>query len=293
MSEFRQKIYDKIAENRPKLGKSSIITYVSCLANLQRKIGDEDKTLAFFDQDDKILKYLKDTEKIQKTTLSALFVLTNNDKYREVMLDQCKVVNDRYTNQVKSQKEQDNWITTDEIKKVYDGLLAKVKQMFKMKMVHHNTMFEYLLVALLGGVAGCAPRRSQDYALMKTRNYDPQKDNYYKAGKMYFHIYKTAKKYGQQVLIVPKEIDGFIKKWVKINSNDYLLFSSNGHHLSSSQITRILNKCFDGKKVSTDLLRHIYLTNLYKDTPALRQMADVAESMSHSINMSLQYVKRD
>jgi hypothetical protein len=106
------------------------------------------------------------------------------------------------------------------------------------------------------------PRRSQDYGLMKIRNYDPKVDNYYKAGKFYFNKYKTAKTYGLQTLDVPKELNTLLKKWVKLNSNDYMLYSTNDNKLSSPQINRILNEAF-GKAISTNMLRHIYLTDRY------------------------------
>ena len=73
--------------------------------------------------------------------------------------------------------------------------------------------------------------------------------------------------------------------------NDYLLYSTNGNRLSSPQITRILNKVF-GKNVSTSMLRHIYLTDVYKDVPALEKMQKLAKSMGHSLETSLEYIKR-
>jgi hypothetical protein len=50
-----------------------------------------------------------------------------------------------------------------------------------------------------------------------------------------------------------------------------MLYSTNGNKLTSPQVTRILNKVFD-KNVSSSMLRHIYLTNKYKDIPALSKM---------------------
>ena len=79
---------------------------------------------------------------------------------------------------------------------------------------------------------------------------------------------------------------------MKLNDTDYLLYSSNKQPLSSPQITRILNKVFDGKKVSTDLLRHIFLTDKYKDVPALSQMDSLAAQMGHSVNQAMLYVKK-
>ena len=153
-----------------------------------------------------------------------------------------------------------------------------------------SVMMEFLLVAFLGGV-NMPPRRSLDYALMKIRNYDTKKDNYYKANKMYFNVYKTDSTYGLQVLDVPKELNVILKKWIKMSKNDYMLYSSNGNKLSSPQITRILNKVFD-KKISTSMLRHIYLTNAYKDVPALNKMETLAQDMGHSVKTAMEYIKR-
>jgi len=61
-------------------------------------------------------------------------------------------------------------------------------------------------------------------------------------------------------------------------------------HLARSVL---LNTIFDGKHISCDMLRHIYLTNLYKDVPALTQMEKTAEDMGHSVGQAMLYIKRD
>jgi hypothetical protein len=149
---------------------------------------------------------------------------------------------------------------------------------------------EFLLVAFLSGVI-MPPRRSQDYGEMKIRNYDPKTDNYYKAGKFFYNKYKTAKTYGLQTLDVPKELNTLLKKWIKLNSNDYMLYSTNGNKLSSPQINRILNEAF-GKAISTNMLRHIYLTEQYKNVPAIADMQELAREMGHSISQGMEYVKK-
>lgn len=92
---------------------------------------------------------------------------------------------------------------------------------------------------------------------------------------------------------VPTDVNTIIKKWIKINHTDYMLFSSNKMPLTSSQISRMLNKVFDGKKTSVDMLRPIYLTDLYKGMPSLISMEKTANEMGHSLNTSLTYIKRD
>jgi integrase len=299
MDSFKNLIRDTIKENRPKLSESSIKTYISTLYNLHKNLNSSHSsnkssvTLAFFNDEKPILDYLDDKPpQSRKSILSALYILTNNPKYREQMIVDCKVVNDEYKNQKKDTKERDNWISIDEIKSKYDELFKKVKAIFSKSMIaDYSTIMDYFLLAFLGGVSGLAPRRSLDYALLKINNYDKTKDNYYKAGKLYFNKYKT--KYGLQILEVPSELNGIIKKWLKINKGDYMLFSTNKNPLSSSQISRMLNKIFDGKKISVDMLRHIYLTDLYKNVPSIRDMEKTAQDMSHSVETAMTYIKRD
>ena len=81
-----------------------------------------------------------------------------------------------------------------------------------------------------------------------------------------------------------------IKKWIKLNKNEFMLYSTNGNRLTSQSINRILNKIF-GKNISTDMLRHIYLSNVYKDVPALEKMQTLASDIGHSIGTAMEYVK--
>jgi integrase len=294
MTDFRKAIDEKIRENRPNLGASSVKTYVSILSNLHKNLKAVGESLDWFNHEEKeIMDFLSEKpSQTRKSVLSALFVLTGNDAYRKLMLEDCGVVNAAYKEQKKSTKESENWISTEQIQQIYNGLLEKVQAMFKRNMVgDYPTIMQFWLVALLGGVAGIPPRRSLDYGLMKIRGYDPKTDNFYKAGRFYFNRYKTADKYGLQVLDVPKDLQALLRKWMKINDSDYLLFSSNKRPLSSPQINRILNKVFD-KRVSVDMLRHIYLTNHYKDMPSLKDMETLAADMGHSVNQQMLYVKK-
>jgi ribosomal protein L18 len=286
-------ITEALQNNRPNLSASSLKTYSSVLRNLQKNMGG--KGIEWFSENDNdILDYLKDkTPQTKKTSLSALFVLTKNQSYKDVMVQVMKLVNETDKNQKKNDKQDKNWMSIKEIQDIYDPILVKIKSMLSGKSIlNESMMMEFLLVSFLGGVVkGLAPRRSQDYSELKIRNYDTKKDNYYKSGKFYFNIYKTAKKYGLQIIDVPKELDIILKKWVKINTNDYMLYSTNGNKLSSPQISRILNKVFD-KNVSTSMLRHIYLTNIYKDLPALEKMEELSSQMGHSVSQAMEYIKR-
>ena len=151
MSNFREAIEHKVKENRPNLTASSLKTYVSILFNLHKKINPEEETLKWFDEDELILEYLKEKPaSSRKTVLSALFVLTKNDEYNKIMLQDCKQTNDQYKEQKKSQKETDNWVSVEEIKSIYDGLLGEVKEMFSKKLLaNYQTIVNYVLLGCI------------------------------------------------------------------------------------------------------------------------------------------------
>ena len=80
-----------------------------------------------------------------------------------------------------------------------------------------------------------------------------------------------------------------LQKWCKINPTDYLLFSSNQEKLTSPQVTKAFNKLF-GKKTSTNLLRHSYLTGKYGKLQ--EEMVNDSKEMSHSPATQALYIKK-
>ena len=289
---FKDQIKETIMKNRPKLSASSVKTYISILTNIYKAMHGSTEDITFFDNDKEVLEYLKDKQdSSKKTALSALYVLTEKPEYRELMNTIMKKVNDAYKEQKKDVKQTDNWVSVSDIKTIYDGLLVKAKSMLSNKSIFDfNTMMQFLLVTFLGGVSGIIPRRSLDYALLKIKNINVKTDNYYKSGKFYFNVYKTAKNYGLQSVDLPADINAIIKKWIKINPTDYMLYSSNKQPLTSQSINRILNTVFK-KNVSTNILRHVYVSDKYKNIPALTQMETLSNAMGHNLITQLEYIK--
>jgi len=295
METFREIISQQLKINRPNSNEKTNKTYVSLLFNLHKKLNPENNSIDWFKEDKpSILKHLeKIPNNSRKTSLSALFVLTNEKEYQTEMLKLCKIVNNEYKSQIKTEKQEQNWLSVNDIKSIYKDYENKVKLIFTSKTIgDYSIVIRFLLLACLTGVVdGLEPRRSMDYALMKISNYNPEVDNFYKSGKFYFNQYKTASSYGLKVIVVPKPLNALIKKWIKLNPTDYFLFGKSLKPLSSSQISKILNKIFE-KNVSVDMLRHIYLSNLYQNMPELKKMEQTASNMGHSLTTALEYVKK-
>jgi hypothetical protein len=289
---LKQALTDTIKNNRPKLGDNSIKTYVSILKSLYASMKGDGMVEWYNENVDEIIEHLESKPDVsRKTILSALYVLTGDDKYREIMMKTMKIVNDRNKEQKMSPTQSENWISIDKVKSVYDDLHEKsMKMLSKKSILDESVMMEFLLVAVLSGQV-IPPRRSLDYALMKIRNYDVKTDNYFRGNKFYFNKYKTSDTYGLQIIDLPTHFCKMLRQWIKINPTDYLLYGSTKQALSSPQINRILNRAFDGN-VSTNLLRHIYLSNVYKNIPAIFQMDELAREMGHSRNQAMEYIKR-
>ena len=295
-SNFKTLLSSTLQTNRPHLTPSSIKTYTSVLFNLHKHMGGNRTNIDwFYTECENILDYLKQNAKksTRKSILSALYVLTKLPQFQEQMMKDAKDIHEEYKEQKKTEKQKENWLSVKEIEDKYHKLLRQVQDIFKKKAIADiSIIIDYLLVGFLSGHL-FPPRRNLDYALLKWKNYNKNEDNYYKNGKFYFNKYKTSDTYGLAKVDVPKELDSILKKWLKINPSDYVLISSNNKPLSSSQITKMLNKIF-GKEVSVNMLRHIYLSNYYKGMPKLSNMEELASSMGHNVQTALEnYVKID
>ena len=168
---FRNKIHSALQLQRPSLSSSSLRTYTSVLYNLHSKhLNQDHNNMEWFSQNyKKILDYLNENirKSTRKSVLSALYVLTNRPEYHEQMIEDAKDINEEYREQRKTQKQEDNWISVQQIKDKYDELFTQVQKIFQKRAIGDvSSIMDYLLVAFLGGIL-MPPRRSLDYALLK------------------------------------------------------------------------------------------------------------------------------
>jgi integrase len=149
----------------------------------------------------------------------------------------------------------------------------------------------YIIICLLGGIY-IPPRRSKDYVDFKISNIDKDKDNYFDGNYFIFNSYKTAKTYGQQKVEVPKELKTILKKWIKSNPSEYLLFDSQLNKLSNVKLNQRLVKIF-GKKAGVNQLRHTYLSEKYGDLIDTKSnLAKDMSDMGSSTSQETTYIKK-
>jgi len=144
------------------------------------------------------------------------------------------------------------------------------------------------------------PRQNKDYSLMKIasntddENYDYLMIDKKNTMKFLLNKYKTDKKYHSVEIDVPDDLKEVIQLYLKyhplkaeLKKKDYdipFLVDEQGKGFKNrTEITKILNKIF-GKKISSSMLRNIFLTDKYgnvmeelkKDSKAMATSVDVA-----------------
>ena len=287
-----------IKEKRPTLSASSITTYNSILKNIYKKVfGDGDIDTKKFDETDRILAHLKDLPaNKRKTILSALVIITDDKKYRDLMLEDIKNYSHEIGKQEKSETQKDNWVEGADIKTLWENLKRNADLLYKKTHLTQGDLQQiqsFIILSVLGGIF-VPPRRSLDWVSFKIKNINKTADNYLDKATLVFNTYKTAKCYGEQKVPIPPTLKNLLAKWIKKNPTDYLLFDTNMNPLSSVKLNQRLNKLFDGKKVGVNALRHTYLTDKYADTMEQKKKIDAdMTAMGSSANMLTTYVKEN
>ena len=214
-----------------------------------------------------------------------------------------------------TEKQKENWMTMDEIDKVYNKLEKVVKKFKPMdwnKKKTYRTLLDYTILSLY---ILNPPRRNMDYCDMNLVLGESMKDlpntqNYYNPNsqEFIFNKYKTVKKFGQQRIKIPIKLRNILEHFIlhhpmlckfKNNTDEQnikekksipLFIQSNGNKITSFYITKALNRIF-GKKVGVSMLRHIVLSE--KFGKILKEQKELAQDMAHSIKMQSAYIKYD
>lgn len=302
--ENKNNLKELLLANRPNLSAGSLSTYQSILKNLFHREHSQEEpiNIKWFEKQDDVLKHLENVpSRKRKTILSALVVITDksghNNQYKQLMESDGKVTHLENINQTKSESQKENWITQEEIKALFDKMYKAVKPLFKKKSFEEFSTGEYqqfqnlIILAVLGGIF-ISPRRSQDFTELKIKgDINKTNDNYKTKTAFVFSKYKTARFYGKQEVEIPKDLGSLLNKFIKINPYEYLFTDSNGHKLNSVKLSQRLNNIFGGRHISVNILRHSFLSDKYKDVPALKDMEKTAHDMGHDILQAFEYVK--
>ena len=116
--------------------------------------------------------------------------------------------------------------------------------------------------------------------------------------RVYWADYKTKKKHGVIMQMLPKPLQTLLKKHIKMLKERYdendLLWTQNGTPMTRNSLTKFLQRLFYKhfrKKISTSALRSIFLTHKF-DKKVLEEARTIARQMHHTPDVARDfYVK--
>lgn len=307
-TEFKKQLENGLTEKG--LAPSSIKLY---LRNLEKLNDGALKNLNFLKDSaviqDKLEKYKQNTRRGYLISIVSVLSLDKAkqkqklyDDYYKLMMDKNRELKAVEASGEKTETQQKNWITWDEVGTKMKDLEDKVNSFGKEINAHqYDILLQEVILALYYYKA---PRRNeyQKMNLVKTITGQPDTLNYldYDKKQFVFNVFKTARKEGQVKEDIPPELFAIIQKYLKYHplvkgkitkaTNVPFLVYHDGKPLSQiNAITRVLNRIF-GKAVGSSMLRHSYLTSKYGNIT--EEMKEDSKAMSHSVEMQKDYIKK-
>ena len=312
-----EKIREKIKQARPSLSESSLNSYTRNLRVLYQKLNEtrkEPENINYLMDFDKITDFMDDWKlSTKKTYISSIVVALKSFKKEKKIIDKYGIfltkLGEQYENRAREQKkterEEKNWTSMTELYKVLKIFQSKVRRhgIRKKKELDSNdkkTLLSLLVLSLyLLDVEKHPPRRLEDYASMKIvrgKKIPNDDDNFlmvYSRNKkeFVFQNYKTKHIYKTQKFIVSPKMNAVLNLWLKYNDSDRLI------PMSANQLSKFLTSIFTkylDKKISVNMIRKTYISDVYKDVPALKKLSEKAEKMGHNVETAMkEYVKNE
>ncbi len=292
-----QKLKDEIQRERPNISPNTVKTYVSLLSSLHRKIWEnEDINMNNFNQTKKVMEALKDkAPSSRKTTLSALYILTGLEDYKNQMHEDIKTYMKDVDKQTMNEKQKASFISPDEIAKKMHDLKTEADHLYKKSQrtdKDRDTIQNYIILCLTSG-SYIPPRRALDWTSMKWRNAG-EKDNTMEKGKFIFRNFKGSNKKGQQEIAIPRVLQAILKKWISIlpAEQEYLLVDINQSPLDSVKMNQRLNKILK-RGSAINALRHSYLTSRFGNLIEQNEkLEETMQAMGSSSDQQKIYIQK-
>jgi hypothetical protein len=229
--------------------------------------------------------------------------------YRDYLKSTAVQQNERYLDNEKTEKEKKNWVSIQAINNKIQMLENELVERNCDDIQYVDKLQQHLLLSLYT----LLPPMRNDYACVKVIDNDPLfgekinpdtgkvdptsinlNFNYInlQTGKMLLCTYKTDKFYGIKKIDLPERLVKLIKNFEKIKkrvfgdrlkSNFLLINTHPPGPMPKNTLTKYLNKIFYPYKISSTMLRKIYLSEKYPVTNTYREMQKDSYIMGHDI----------
>jgi len=311
-----------ILKARPNLKPRSIEQYVSQLHRLQNMFDAEvySTDFNFLGDFDKVKNGLSEYYYLsQRNYINAIIVLLMALNIDDTLIDKYVKLRDKFNAEynennltgVISDKQEPNFTTTDEIFRMLDMMKDDLKDADKTNLTKKEK--QLLQAFVLFSVYARMPLRNDTAGMRsitggkfnKLSQKEKTENNFLIVGRdrMYFLLndYKTSKNYGALDLeIKDKELKIILKNWIKVQGYGSLFRTSTEKPITRIELSKIFLKYSEkylDKKISTNLLRKIYLSSKYAVEDGLQDQLKNLEAdnavMGHSKGVALNdYIKK-
>jgi hypothetical protein len=290
---------------------SSIKAYVGNIIKLAKDMG-KPLTIETFEDFEKVKQFIIDnnenltTQKNKANSVNIYFKANkvDNKQYMEWMMKIGDDINDKQGANEKSPKEEDNWLSLEQLETLRKKLFMELPEVNKenptyetlLKYQEYFMLCFHLAYPLRNDLA--TTRIGIEPFTKLTSNYIRVRP-YLKEATMYLLEYKTASTYGkiQFAIDEPKAIQALLwyydvlKKYTLLKGKQPLIINSGGQPITRNNYTKHFSAIFKStdKNVSTTLIRKIVVSNVY-DTKKIKELARI---MAHSEEMALNVYAKD
>ena len=309
---------DIIKKARPNIKDNSVKMYVSNLEKLKKLFNTDNYD--FLKDEKKVLDKLSNlSDNTIRNYLNAvlIYLMAINDKgkldeevkvYTKLRDDLNKKYEDNQASGNISEKQKANFVDINEIYKMIETMGKEIKDK-KIKKKEDLTAKDktllmvyiifniYVRLPMRNDIAGMEAISKRQYN--KLSETEKKEKNFLVVEKnkmtMILNKYKTSKKYEENKIDIPKDLEKLLRLYIRINGMGVLFTTSTGNPLSRNALSQLLiktTKKYMDKSISTTMLRKIYLSSKYSDVKD--EMAKDAKVMGHSVDTQQKiYIKKN
>ena len=302
-----------IMKARPNLKPNTIKMYIFNLNKLKKLFQAED--LKFLSKVTEVKEQIKDLHyTTQRNFYNAIIVYLRAGEKNEELIEKYDTMRNELNEQYKtdnesgkiSEKQKNNFVDIQEVKDMINKMEAEIKKEGLKKkenltakekqLIQVFTIYSILLkIPLRNDLAGMEAISRKKYKTLTDK--DKEENNYLVVdkAKMEFVLneYKTARKYKQKNIIIPKELEKIVRMYLRKNGMGILFKTGTGTPLTRNALSQLLIKTsqsYMNKNISTTMIRKIVLSDMFADTK--KEMEKMSEITGHSVEtMNSVYVK--
>tara|TARA_R110002126_G_scaffold116662_5_gene256164 strand:- start:3936 stop:4874 length:939 start_codon:yes stop_codon:yes gene_type:complete len=302
-----------IMKARPNLKPNTIKMYIFNLNKLKKLFQAED--LKFLSKVTEVKEKIKDLHyTTQRNFYNAIIVYLRAGEKNEELIEKYDTMRNELNEQYKtdnesgkiSEKQKNNFVDIQEVKDMINKMEAEIKKEGLKKkenltakekqLIQVFTIYSILLkIPLRNDLAGMEAISRKKYKTLTDK--DKEENNYLVVdkAKMEFVLneYKTARKYKQKNIIIPKELEKIVRMYLRKNGMGILFKTGTGTPLTRNALSQLLIKTsqsYMNKNISTTMIRKIVLSDMFADTK--KEMEKMSEITGHSVEtMNSVYVK--